>query len=66
MRADRYVVGYAEGDAVYGKDDGGLLAYALPLSSRKSAEKRRARLSPNAVIYRLVPVRRVKAQRGKR
>lgn len=66
MKTDRYVVGYrGRRQVVYGADEENRSTYAVPLKSLGQANKRRLRLSSNAIIYRLVPVRRVKAKRGK-
>lgn len=68
MKTDRYVVGYAEwGSRIYGPsewDDG-----MTPFQTLKSAERnaKRHEAKGNApIIYRLIPVRRVRAKRGKK
>jgi len=68
VNTDRYVVGYAgRGKVMYGYDDNSLeWSWVLPLSGIREAERKRREVEGDgpeeAIIYRLVPVRRVKAK----
>jgi SH3-like domain-containing protein len=65
MKADRYVVGIP-GDYVYGIDRNGLIGWIQSLSLSTARIIARKPWMNTPIIYRLVPVRRVKAQRGKK
>ena len=70
MKADRYVVGYPEwGSRIYGPNewDDGITPFRSLKSAGRNAKRHKAK--GNApIIYRLVPVRcvRAKAKRGER